>query len=237
MDFKYLSSHLPDAKFSYPKVKHILNKIVRSLAQIFSVVDLKSAFHSINLSEDSKHYTACCASPGSPTYIFNKMCIGLKRMPALWNSLIGDILSDLPDDIRNCIECIMDDLIIYTSDIKHHKRVLKCLLHKLRDYGLLLNKIHIFRSKVKYIGLMLSSKNGLLIITPLGSRMKVISSLPIPITAFIRCVIFLSQFLPKLSELIKPINDILKKSNKLYKLDKINPLTSCSKGKGPGKCS
>ncbi len=83
---------------------------------------------------------------------------------------MGDILSDLPDDVRDCIECIMDDLIIYTSDIKHHKRVLQCLLHKLRDYGLLLtiNKIHIFWSKVKYMGLMLSSKNGLPIISPLG---------------------------------------------------------------------
>ncbi len=48
---------------------------------------------------------------------------------------------------------------------------------------------------------------------------------------FIGCVIFLSQFLPRLSELIKPINDILKKSNKLHKLDKINPLTPYSKGK------
>ncbi len=41
-------------------------------------------------------------------------------------------------------------------------------------------------------------------LTPLGSRIKAISSLPIPITArgiksFIGCVIFLSQFLPKLS--------------------------------------
>ncbi len=42
---------------------------------------------------------------------------------------------------------------------------------------------------------------------------KSISMLPIPLTArgiksFIGCVIYLGQFLPKLSELIKPINDI-----------------------------
>ncbi len=70
---------------------------------------------------------------------------------------------------------------------------------------------------------------------------KTISSLPILITAWgfkslIGYVIFLSQFFPKLSELIKPINDILKKSNKLHKLNKINPLTAYSKGKGRGKC-
>ncbi len=171
-DFKYLNSHIPDVKFSYPEVKHILNKIGRSSANVFSVVDLKAAFHSINLSEESKCYSTCCASPGSPTYVFNHLSIGLKLSPALWNSLMGDILSELPDDVRDCIECIMDNIIVYTSDIKHHKQVLKCLLHKLRDFGLLLtiNKIHIFRSKVKYMGLMLSSKNGVPIITPPGSR-------------------------------------------------------------------
>ncbi len=241
VDFMYLNSHLPDVKLSYPEVKHILNKIDRSSANIFSVVDLKSAFHSINLSEDSKKFTGCCASPGSPTYIFNRMCQGLKPSPALWTSLMGDILADLPEDVRESIECIMDDLILFTSNIKHHKRVLKCLLHKLRDFGLLLTitKIHIFRSRVKYMGLMISSKNGLPIISPLGSRIKAISNLPIPITArgiksFIGCVIFLAQFLPKRSELIKPINDILKKSNKLHKVAKISPLLAYGKGKGAG---
>ncbi len=41
--------------------------------------------------------------------------------------------------------------------------------------------------------------------------------------------------MPKLSNLIKSINDILKKSNKLYKLTKIQPLSTYTKGKGSGK--
>ncbi len=50
VDFKYLNSHLPDVKFSYPEVKHILHKIGRSSAKIYSVLYFKAAFHSINLS-------------------------------------------------------------------------------------------------------------------------------------------------------------------------------------------
>ncbi len=174
-------------------------------------------------------------------YYSNRLSIGLKPNLMIWNSLMGDILSELPHDIRECIEYIMDDVIVYTADVKLHKRVLKCFLNKLRDYGLLLtiNKVYIFRSNVKYMELMLSSLNERPTITPLGSRMKAISSLPILIIvigvkSFIGCVIYLSQFLPKLSELIKPINDILKKSNRLHKIDKINPLKAYSKGKGIG---
>ncbi len=106
---------------------------------------------------------------------------------------------------------------------------------------LTINKIHTFRSKVKYMGLLLSSKDNSPTITPLGSRVKAISTLPEPITArgiksFIGYVMYLAQFLPKLSELIKPMNDILKQQcNKVNAADKISPLPTYSKGRDKGK--
>ncbi len=139
----------------------------------------------------------------------------------------------------------MDDVIIFTPDIKTHKKVLKSFTLMLKKYGMLLtmNKFHTLRSKVKYIGLLLSSKDNLPTITPLGSYVKAISMLPIPLTAmgiksFIGCFIYLAQFLPKLSEFIKPINDILQKCNKVDPADKISTLPLYDKGKGKGKkCS
>ncbi len=180
VDFKYLNSHLSDIKFSYPEIKHVLHKIDRHSSLVFSILDLKYAFHSINLTDESKQYTSFCASPGSLTYQFNKLSQGLN---------------------------------VSTPNIKTHKKVIKHFMFKLKEYGMLLtiHKIHTFLSKVKYMGLLLSSKDNLPTITPLGSHVKAISTLPIPITArgiksFIGFVIYLAQFLPTL---IKPINDIL----------------------------
>ncbi len=91
--------------------------------------------------------------------------------------------------------------------------------------------------------LLLSSKDNLPTITPLGSHVKAISTLPIPLTArgiksYIGCVIYLAQFLSKLLDHIKPINDILKNCNKVDPADKIKPLPIYAKGKGKGKkCS
>ncbi len=243
VDFKYLNSHLPDIKFSYPEIKHVLHKIGRHPSRVYGVLDLKHAFHSINLTEDSKQYTSCCASPGSPTYQYNKLSQGLNVSPAYFSSLMNDLLHELPPEIREHIDCIMDDVIIFTPDVKTHKKVLKSFMLMLKKYGMLLtiNKVHTFRSKVKYMGLLLSSKDNLPTITPLGSLLKAISTLPIPLTArgiksFIGCVIYLAQFLPKLSELIKPINDLLKNCNKVDPADKIKPLPLYAKGKGK-KCS
>ncbi len=98
---------------------------------------------------------------------------------------MNDLLHELPADIHEYIDYIMDDVIIFTHDFKTHKKVLKCFMLMLKTYGMLLiiNEINTFRSKVKYMGLLLSSKDNLPTTTPLGSYVKAISTLPIPITA------------------------------------------------------
>jgi hypothetical protein len=242
VDFKYLNSHLPDIKFSYPEVKHVLHKVGRSKANIFSVLDLKNAFFTINLKDDSIKYTSCCASPGSPVYQFRKLAQGLKPSPAHFTALMNDILSEMPADTKDYLECIMDDCLIFTPNIALHKYVLKCFMEKLKEYGMLLsvNKIHAFRHTVTYMGLQLSSAQGSPTITPKGSRVDAILTLPIPhtvrgIKSFIGMVTYLSTFAQNLSQLVKPINDILKSVNKLVKPDKIKPLPGYAKGKGKGR--
>ncbi len=235
-------SHLPDIKFSYPEINHVLHKISRHSSHVYIILDMKHVFHSINLTEESKQNNSCCASPGSPTNQFNRLSQGLHVSPAHFMSFMNDLLHKLPSDIHEYIDCIMDDVIIFTPDIKTHKKVLRCFMHMLKKYGMLLtiNKIHNFRSKVKYMALLLSGKDNFPTITPISNRIKVIATLPIPLTmrgikSFIRGVIYLSQFLPKLSELIKPMNDILKLCNKDNRCDKIPPLGDFTKGKGKGK--
>ncbi len=72
-DFKHLNSHLPDIKFSYPEVKHVLHKIGHSGSSVYSVLDLKNAFYSINLDEQSLKYMSCCASQGVQYFNFGNL--------------------------------------------------------------------------------------------------------------------------------------------------------------------
>ncbi len=111
---------------------------------------LKHAFHSNNLTEESKQYTSCCASPASPTYQFHKLSEGLNVSPAYFTSLMNDLLHELPSDIREYIDCIMDDVIIFTSDIKLLKRSLNISCLNWRNMACLftINKIHTFHSKL-----------------------------------------------------------------------------------------
>ncbi len=148
---------------------------------------------------------------------------------------MNNLLHELPSNIREYIDCIMDDVIIFTPDVKTHKKVLKSFMLMLKKYDMLLtiNKVYTFRWKVKYMGLLVSSNDNLPIKTPLSSRVKAISTLPIAqgIKSFIGCVIYLAQFLPKLSELIKPINDILKIATRSILLTIFNPCFYMPKAK------
>ncbi len=169
-------------------------------------------------------YTSCCASPGGPIFQFRKLAMGLRCSPCIFTELMNDILREFPDGIRSHIECIMDDSIIFTPNIEIHMKVIKAFLSKLKQHGLLLtlSKLHTFRSEVKYMGLKMSNANGITTTQPFGSRVKAISTLPMPktlrgIKSFIGCILYLALFLPHLSKLVKPINDIIKKSNQLNK--------------------
>ncbi len=136
VDFKHLNSHLPEIKFSYPEDKHVLHKIGRSKSRVYSVLDLKHAFYCINLDEESIQYIYCCASPGSPVLQFCKLAMGLMSSLAFFTALMNDILGELPNDIREYVECIMDDCVIYTPDRDMHMKVIKAFMYKLKDHGM-----------------------------------------------------------------------------------------------------
>ncbi len=112
------------------KNKNVLLKIGRSGLSVYSVLDLKNAYYSINLDEELMKYTSCCASPGGSIFQFQKLAMGLWCSPCLFTELMNDILSELPDDIRSHVECIMDDSIMFTPNIEIHMKVIKSFLSK-----------------------------------------------------------------------------------------------------------
>ncbi len=78
---------------------------------------------SINLDEDAMK---------GPIYQFQKLPIGLRCLPCLFTELMNTILSELPDDIRSHVECIMDDFIIFTPNIEIHMKVIKAIFVKIK---------------------------------------------------------------------------------------------------------
>ena len=83
-----------------------------------SVLDLKDAFHSLRLTENSKKYCGILPYFGSASYLYQRMSMGLKISPAIWQSYINAILDCLQS--RMYCKAIMDDLLLFTPIKSSH---------------------------------------------------------------------------------------------------------------------
>jgi hypothetical protein len=104
-----------------------LGKLGQSECDTFSVIDLNSAFHSLWLSEASRHYI--CPYAGSPYYIYNRLPQGMNISPGIFQEKCVNIHDDIlvfskKADHANCMEQIFQALQKYGLRHSTHKSVL-----------------------------------------------------------------------------------------------------------------
>ena len=113
IDFRHLNVRIEKIFLAYLLVRDNFSVLGSSKCEVLLVLDLKDAFHSLRLSENSKRYCGILPYFGSPWYLYQRMPIGLNISPSIWQSYIKVILDCLQN--RKYCEAIMDDLfIVYT---------------------------------------------------------------------------------------------------------------------------
>ena len=108
-DFRYLNVRIAKNNLAYPLVRDTFSVLGNSKCEVLSVLDLKDAFHSLRLSENSKRYCGILPYFGSSSYLYQRMPMGLNISPSIWQSYINVILDCLQS--RKYCEAIMDDLL------------------------------------------------------------------------------------------------------------------------------
>ena len=103
---------------AYPLVRDTFSVLGNSECEILSVLDLRDAFHSLRLSENSKRYCGILQFFSSPSYLYQRKPMGLNISPSIWQSYINAILDCLQS--RKYCEAIMDDLLLFTPSKNSH---------------------------------------------------------------------------------------------------------------------
>ena len=93
------------------------------------MLNLKDAFYSLRLLENSKRYCGILPYFRSASYIYQRMPMGLNISPSIWQSYINSILDCLQS--RKHCEAIMHDLLLFTPSKKTHIPTLEDLLKAL----------------------------------------------------------------------------------------------------------
>ena len=122
-DFRHLNVRIAKNNLAYPLVRDTFAVIGNSQCEVLSVLDLRDAFHSLWLSEDSKRYCGILPYFGSASYLYQRMPMALNISPSIWQSYINAILGSLQS--RKHCKAIMDDLLLFTPSKSHIWQSLK----------------------------------------------------------------------------------------------------------------
>ena len=201
---------------AYPLLRDTFALLGSSKCEVMPVLDLKDAFHSLQLSEKSQKYCGILPYFGSASYLYQRMLMGLNVSSPIWQRYINTILNSLQS--RKYCEAIMDDLLLFMPSKKAHLAKLEDLLKVLRKNGLKISpkKCQLFRTELQYMGNTIFIKERRVCVKPLHSRLEAIQKIRPPTMAkqcksFAGMVNFVSIFCPDLQKLLKPIYDLTRK--------------------------
>ena len=215
-DFRHLNMRIAKNNLAYPLVRDTFSLLGNSKCKVLSVLDQKDAFHSLRLPETSKRYCGILPYFGNPSYLYQRMPMGLNISPSIWQSYINVILDCLQS--RKYYEVIMDDLLLFTPSKETHMNKLEDLLKALLKNGLKISpkKCQLFKTSLQYMGNEIFIENKKVCVKPLRSRLEAIQKFQPPKTpkgcrSFAGVVNFLSMFCPELQKLLKPIYELTRK--------------------------
>ena len=95
IDFRHLNVRIAKNNLAYLLVRDTFSMLGSSRCEVLPLLDLKDAFHSLRLSENSKRYCGILPYFGSAPDLYQRMPMGLNISPSIWQSYINTIIDCL----------------------------------------------------------------------------------------------------------------------------------------------
>jgi len=111
-------------RYPLPLISDLLDS--PSKAKIYSKIDLRHAYHLVHIAEGDEWKTAFHTWYGS--FKWNVMPFGLTNAPVAFQRFVNSILSNMLDV---CVVVYLDNILIYSKDIKSHQKHVREVLQRL----------------------------------------------------------------------------------------------------------
>ena len=177
------------------------------LGQVYSKIDLQSAYHQLELHPDSRDVTAFITHAGLMR--FKRVPFGLVSAGSAFQRLLDDLLHGVP----GCGH-YLDDIIVSGSCQAEHDQRLRTVLDRLRAARVTVNhaKSSFSKSEVDFCGHRMSAVG----VTPTASSVKAAADAPRPETlkelrSFLGLAGWFRKFIGNYAEVVRPMASLLKK--------------------------
>lgn len=206
VDYRQLNRQTIKDAYALPRVDEMLDSLAGN--RFFSVIDMKSGYHQVELHEEHKERTAFTIGPLG-FYEYTRMPFGLANAPATYQRLMEEVMGEL--HTRICYVYI-DDVIVFAKTYEEHLHHLELVFERIADAGLKLapDKCSLFKRKVKYVGHVVS-ENG---IEPDPDKVEKVVNWPRPenpedVRRFLGFIGYYRRFIKNFSRIARPLTILM----------------------------
>ena len=207
VDYRRLNEITRKDRYPLPLIEETLARFRG--AKIFTKIDIRQAFHRIRMHPDSEELTTFRTRYG--TYCYRVLPFGLTNGPATFQRYINDVLMEYLDLFCSAY---LDDILIYSQNLKEHKQHVKMVLQKLREAGLQidLKKCNFHVTETQYLGLIVTTEG----IRMDPEKVRAIIEWEQPksthdVHSFLGFCNFYRRFIEGYADIAKPLNELLRK--------------------------
>jgi hypothetical protein len=206
VDYRALNAITIKNRYPLPLIAEALDRL--GGATIFTKLDVKDAYNRIRIREGDEWKTAFRTRFGLFEYLV--MPFGLTNAPASFQAYINKALSQYLDV---CCVVYLDDILIYSQDMRSHVDSVRAILLELQKYGLFvkLSKCEFHQSEVGFLGYKIRAEGVFME----EDRVRSILEWPMPTTlkelqCFLGFANFYRRFIRNYSIIVAPLTDALK---------------------------
>ena len=204
VDYKKINEHIQIDQHPLPTADEVFARLHG--AKYFTKLDLRAAYHQLEIREDSRDLTAFTCHIGQ--FRYKRLPFGLANAPSAYMKVIHHVLKDCKNTVS-----YLDDILIFANDLEEHDRCLRATLQRLQEHNFTLNdqKCQYRKTEIEFLGRKLSSEG----ISPPNKSLEAILSAPVPhdkktLRSFMGLLSFFRNFIPNIARSSSSLYDLLK---------------------------
>ena len=209
VDYRGLNKLTIKNRYPLPLIGELLDRISR--AKVMTKFDIRDGYNRLRMAAGEEEKTAFHCRYG--LFEYTVMPFGLCNAPGTFQHYMNNTFREFLDKF---LVIYLDDFLVYSDNLKEHKKHVRQVMQRLREAGLYLkqSKCEFHKEEVEFLGFIVG-KDG---IRMDPEKVKSITSWPVPksihdVRMFLGLANFYRRFIKGFSKVALPITKLLRKES------------------------